>query len=516
MGQHKETDCPQCGRRLTVNDSREQDPRPVVRAMCDNCRVMFKVDELPSFKGDRILVNKFAYSVPFLPNGGKPKRWDVVVFHYPEKPEMNYIKRLVGLPNEEIRIHFGDIHVRPLGSAEPFQIEHRPLGHQQAMQMHVWDDRRRPRAFADSPDWNRWRPNPETAWSEPSTAHYSAAAAPPNHWAELRYHHLVPTTDQWAAALSGRTAEPPKASLITDYYAYNMGVRASLAGDHSHASHFASMYVGQWVGDLTLALKVRAKPNQPQGAKFKIELVESGIPHTAEFDLAKGAAQLARNHKPLGAAATVQIADGRDHDLVFANVDNRLTLWVDGKTPFADGRAFDRPADEPRAPTAADLSPAAIAVQGAAELAASDLVLSRDIYYTLDPRGPDYTRLGLDPTIASLSDPTQFPLIENLGHKDFAVRPGHFFMLGDNSPSSSDSRAWGDDDQWQTDPNSGEPTRSWDPNKREPWELPESLLVGKAFFVYWPHGVPFWPNVTVAPDFQVPFRPYVERMRWIR
>ncbi|MFM8709138.1 MAG: signal peptidase I [Planctomycetia bacterium] len=57
----------------------------------------------PSFSGDRILVNKFAYDFT------EPKRWDVVVFKYPEEAKTNYIKRLVGLPGETVSIAGGDI-----------------------------------------------------------------------------------------------------------------------------------------------------------------------------------------------------------------------------------------------------------------------------------------------------------------------------------------------------------------------------------------------------------------------
>ncbi len=78
-------------------------------------------------------------------------------------------------------------------------------------------------------------------------------------------------------------------------------------------------------------------------------------------------------------------------------------------------------------------------------------------------------------------------------------------MLGDNSPCSKDSRGWDLSD------------REWDTvSNRESWEVPRSLLTGKAFYIYWPHGVPFGPDVRLTHDFRVPFRPYVERMKWIR
>lgn len=58
--------------------------------------------------GDFIVVNKFAYGVrlPVLQTKvlpfGEPERGDVVVFRYPPEPHVDYIKRVVGLPGDEI------------------------------------------------------------------------------------------------------------------------------------------------------------------------------------------------------------------------------------------------------------------------------------------------------------------------------------------------------------------------------------------------------------------------------
>ncbi|MGH8435490.1 MAG: signal peptidase I [Pseudomonas sp.] len=59
--------------------------------------------------GDFILVNKFAYGIrlPVLDTKvievGDPQRGDVMVFRYPSEPNINYIKRVVGLPGDKIR-----------------------------------------------------------------------------------------------------------------------------------------------------------------------------------------------------------------------------------------------------------------------------------------------------------------------------------------------------------------------------------------------------------------------------
>jgi signal peptidase I len=61
--------------------------------------------------GDFIVVNKYAYGLrwpvineKFL-DIGEPERGDVVVFRYPPNPNVNYIKRLVGLPGDRVEVH---------------------------------------------------------------------------------------------------------------------------------------------------------------------------------------------------------------------------------------------------------------------------------------------------------------------------------------------------------------------------------------------------------------------------
>ncbi len=64
---------------------------------------------LPTLQsGDLILVNKFTYGLrlPVLDTKiiavGSPQRGDVMVFRYPVDPSVDYIKRVVGLPGDEI------------------------------------------------------------------------------------------------------------------------------------------------------------------------------------------------------------------------------------------------------------------------------------------------------------------------------------------------------------------------------------------------------------------------------
>ena len=71
---------------------------------------------IPTLKiGDYILVNKFSYGfkVPYsdmfwnpiyITSFKTPERGDVIVFKYPKDPSVNFIKRLIGLPGDEIEI----------------------------------------------------------------------------------------------------------------------------------------------------------------------------------------------------------------------------------------------------------------------------------------------------------------------------------------------------------------------------------------------------------------------------
>lgn len=66
---------------------------------------------------DHIVVKKFAYGlhVPFsnkwLLQWSQPQRGDIVVFKYPENPEIYYIKRLIGLPGDVVEVRNGQISI---------------------------------------------------------------------------------------------------------------------------------------------------------------------------------------------------------------------------------------------------------------------------------------------------------------------------------------------------------------------------------------------------------------------
>lgn len=512
MGRHKEVTCPQCGFVYSINASEEVEGGPraprVYSGICVNCRYQAtRLDDEPSYKGDRILVSMFPYDLPFLPSIAALERWNVIVFRYPEEPEVSYIKRLVGLPGETIMIHHGDIYIKKPGE-DDFHLQRKPPRHQAAMQINVYDDRHQPRATANRAEWRRWNSAQPGGWTllDPGVSEYRCDE-PTENWVDLRYRNLVPDPEQWDDLIHGRTPRrEPRATLITDFYSYNTGLpaRSSNLLDGQRAEAEGAWLQPHWVGDLTLSANVQVSS---PGGELRLELIKAGVAHECLIDLATGKARLVRGGETLAEYDTAMTKPGR-YGLEFANVDDRLLFSVNGSLIGA-GVEFEA-GDAPLVPTAADLSPAAISARGAA-ISASDLVLKRDIYYTQTPGRNDYGPVWEDQYPRTpvelfdfLADPSRFPNLERVRREEYELAADRYLMMGDNSPRSKDSRGWGSAD-WQ-----------WDTVDRQSWEVPLELITGKAFFVYWPHGVPFGPDIRIGPDLRVPFRPYLERMRWIR
>ncbi|MFT4114707.1 MAG: signal peptidase I [Silvibacterium sp.] len=63
---------------------------------------------------DRLFINKFAYRF------GSISRGDVVVFHYPRDPQKSYIKRVIALPGDSLRIDDGRVYVNGNRVSEPY------------------------------------------------------------------------------------------------------------------------------------------------------------------------------------------------------------------------------------------------------------------------------------------------------------------------------------------------------------------------------------------------------------
>ncbi len=55
--------------------------------------------------GDYILTSKIAYKFE------KPKKGDIIVFKSPKNPDIDYIKRIIGLPGDQIMINEGEVYI---------------------------------------------------------------------------------------------------------------------------------------------------------------------------------------------------------------------------------------------------------------------------------------------------------------------------------------------------------------------------------------------------------------------
>jgi signal peptidase I len=75
--------------------------------------------------GDHLLVNKFVYGLHsgrlarILPYK-ELKRGDVIVFKYPQSPEVAYVKRLIGLPGEKVEMVGRTVYINGQPLKEPY------------------------------------------------------------------------------------------------------------------------------------------------------------------------------------------------------------------------------------------------------------------------------------------------------------------------------------------------------------------------------------------------------------
>lgn len=64
--------------------------------------------------GEFVIVNKLAYKI------GSPGHGDVVVFHYPRDPQQEYIKRVIGVPGDRVRVEAGQVFINDEPISEPY------------------------------------------------------------------------------------------------------------------------------------------------------------------------------------------------------------------------------------------------------------------------------------------------------------------------------------------------------------------------------------------------------------
>ncbi len=324
MGRHKDVTCPKCGYSYRVGASEERDElgrdkgREVISGTCPMCRftmdlrpVPAKGRSYPSYSGDRIVATKLDYQFC------EPQRWDIAVFHFPLEARTDYIKRITGLPNESLRIQYGNVWTQGEGK---FTIQRKLPEKILATMQPVFDNDYMPELIKNGlpPRWAPWEPAAGAGnWqvSDDNKTFRTDGTAKQAVW--LGYQHLVPTYKDWAANPLARPVLL-KPQLITDFAAYNtaavwmagkpggpepprppdmlvdgLGFAPGIVGLDREGQVVEDVDPGKlglnWVGDLVVEFEFEAE--SPDG-EILVDLVKGGNLFGCRLDLANGTATL--------------------------------------------------------------------------------------------------------------------------------------------------------------------------------------------------------------------------------
>jgi len=454
-GAHRMRMCTNCGYEYAcgIRDAHPDRPRfyPVgpARNICPNCRWID--DPLPLVwgsrriydSGDWIFVMKLGYELadlfPALRHCLGPKRWDVVVFKNPADPTINYIKRLIGLPGEKIEIIDGDVYVND-------RIARKTEPAQRSLWFIVHDNDYLPaRKLGEAPGYvPGWVP------------------------ADSRSQKLWDTSGR-AVIFKGR--DETRAGTIvyrgpvTDFYAYDD------PEGQMHRQFVASdlrlrfmLVVRDGYGTIELALSKRDD----------LFLARVGTDGTVTLLRGRRGSKSAVDNHPgvLTSTRIPPLARKTPVVIAFQNVDHQVTLFVNGQPVLAttEEHYYPDPARIKELGPERTLPVVQIGVQGL-DCQFWHVRLDRDIHYRHirhtehdNPKGeinPFYGRPGH----AVAGNPIQ------LGSADY-------FVLGDNSPESKDSRLW-----WEVGPHL---KRRFQAGQYQHGTGPADHMVGKAIFVFWP------------------------------
>jgi len=425
LGEHKDLTCPNCGYQFAVARNVLIQPG-VRRVLCPNCRATIPDAVLhhtacrhfPAwpqalfFRGDyRILVNKFLYD--FQP----PQRWDVAVFRYPfaavrcracgaqEAVRWRPGIRCPVCGSTNVRAETRDFVKRIVGlPGERLLIRRGDI----YVNGHIL---RKPPAVQEQ----LWILEHDLALA----THDAAARAPL--WVALRGRlelapgrlALTPQAGEAIAAFNVR-ARP-----IVNFLGYN-----GLSGEYTP------------VGDLKVETVVQAAT----AGEVKVEIDSDDQRFTAHLAVGQPGLALAVNNQVV-ARAEAQLMPGHAHRFTFQHVDGTLALFLDGKLVV---QYVPEPQSiPPEIPEEQRASGVRLAVRDtAAEF--RGVQLYRDTYYTIisAPHGLNGPGYGMQSEVRIPDDA--------------------YFMLGDNSANSHDSRAWGC--------------------------VPAANILGKAFIIWWPPG----------------------------
>ncbi len=458
LGKHVTLTCPQCGYHYPVGPSDGSNPAPIqgrvypLQVDCPMCRYPVYQEPRSLDAGDRILVLKYIYGF------SEPKRWDVVVFKNPEKPGENYIKRLVGLPKEKLLIVHGNIYTQP--------IDDNPENDDQ------WTIQRK----TDRPKVQCavWQPVYHSAYVPLGGEAVEAKTKDQHAWTWKSPWHAPPDqTQRWQPLQGGRAFRYRGGGTGRLDFSYRHPAGARDYNPYNDLPHYA--YGTRIVEDMRLGVTVQGESADtgltlvletsrydfravidPQSDRPRIEVRGNGFADwtVPDADCPDGAEKFHRK---------AALAQDRPTRVELWHVDQHVQLWMDGelaadwaydnKLGLKTLRELNRKAiqDEPRLAVTLEGGPAVL----------HNLQVDRDLYYTNAPIIPNDSFLGTMDRIAEIGD-------------------DRFYCLGDNSPQSRDSRMWATVDKWIR-------YRSRElGHEVDAGYVPRELMLGRAFFVYFP------------------------------
>ena len=400
LGHHREAPCPRCGHPVRVG---AQAPR-FDGVPCPNCGRRLDLSHAPEVPGDRLFVDKNVYVVR------RPRRWEPAVFRCPADGFKPYVKRVVGLPGEELLIRDGDAYADG-------ELLRKTLAETRETRVPVFDMAYVPEPGGWGPRWLVYPPDADPRLPK-------ELSRPP-----------APADDRVVRGgmiLLDATSPGSEVRLEYRHWQLDEGREEPVRSQNSYDGPGRGESNVHAVHDFFLTCDVEVAAAGPD-ARFAARLFDGADAVAVEVAVgprAGGQAHLSHDRLGgLGSAGGVALEPGRTHRLEFAFVDRRATLALDGRVVLG-------PVDLPADPKRGEVSrPVQMGTRGC-RLVVRGLRLDRDVHYT---------RSGRHGVRAPVK-----------------LGPDEYFVLGDNSGNSQDSREW---------PEPG---------------VPERDFVGKPFLVHRP------------------------------
>jgi len=409
--------------------------------------------------GDRVLVLKTLY--PFF----EPQRFDVVVFKNPTDTQglaANYIKRLIGLPNETLWIADGEIFAKK-GNG-PFLIQRKPEYVQKSLWIPVSNSDAIPtNTLALTRPWQGppWHATPSTDWTLDgrtwkcdggnTTLSWNHSKMPIDDW--LSYNMLMPMGPQepMSDIRVGATITPENDSLVIGFELQAVGHVFGWSIDGSKA-----ILTKQLIGDSSTQTIV----------EFEIDPLQAGKPTAVEF-------------WHVDQMLALYIDDHRVGEMLYDyGPEGRLRLVTRADDSVPIGKIAGR----------GGTAPSLTWHFANAPFTMHRVRVDHDLYYR---SGPIPTRASKNPTTPGNEKLVEVgsPAFGTHPDKLAVLGPDQFMMAGDNSEYSLDGRLWGNPDEFvaaQID--------------TAPFLVNRDLLIGKAWCVYWPSAFRIG-NFPIIPDF---------------